>query len=233
MARFDEHDYASPPQWHSLAAQKRLDLSASVTEAMLDASKEEQESDEDGSMPLPSQDSMLIPPRLSLQSRPLPVVHPGMSTGYERVHVAEAVNVRPRPPLSRRTTKVRLQVVPAQPPVETLPAAPPAVPVYEAITNHGLPLTEEPAAGIVSSASTSSMPAGRASLPAMGTFERGQRDLAVPATCVTMSSVVVVVLTGDPGPVVVQYISLQPGVGFTAHLSAPAQNRTPFNYVIL
>jgi hypothetical protein len=43
----------------------------------------------------------------------------------------------------------------------------------------------------------------------------------------------VVVLTGHPGPVVVQYVSLDPGRGFTVHLSAPVEHTTPFNYAML
>ncbi|GER82933.1 hypothetical protein KTAU_15700 [Thermogemmatispora aurantia] len=50
---------------------------------------------------------------------------------------------------------------------------------------------------------------------------------------VSEASVVLVTLTGDPGPVVVQYVSLQPGRGFTVHLSAPTQRETPFHYVVL
>nr|BBH92443.1 hypothetical protein KTA_06420 [Thermogemmatispora argillosa] len=54
-------------------------------------------------------------------------------------------------------------------------------------------------------------------------------------SCPTISeaSVVLVTLTGDPGPVVVQYVSLQPGRGFTVHLSAPTQRETPFHYAVL
>jgi hypothetical protein len=39
-------------------------------------------------------------------------------------------------------------------------------------------------------------------------------------------------LTGNPGPVVVQYISLHPRMGFTVHLSAPVTADTPFNYAL-
>jgi hypothetical protein len=238
MARMNEHDYSPPSQWRALADQQRLDLSASVEEAMLDTSLgEELEGDElDGTIP-PKPGSTLIPPRLSLQSRSLPVARPALPASYEPSQMARVSPIVSRPApgaaverkpfLSKRTTKVRLQVVPGPRPSEILPAAP-SRPVSEAITNPGLPLVEEPAARTVSTSSASG-----AGIPAMGVFECGQRDLAVRAPVVTASSVVVVVLTGDPGPVVVQYISLQPGVGFTAHLSAPAQNRTPFNYVIL
>ena len=64
-------------------------------------------------------------------------------------------------------------------------------------------------------------------------FESGQCEVAVADVNVAVSSVVVVMLAGDPGPVVVQYVSLQPRTGFTVHLSAPAKNKTPFNYRII
>lgn len=66
-----------------------------------------------------------------------------------------------------------------------------------------------------------------------GRFEEGQSDLVVSNAAIQASSVVVVMLTGDPGPVVVQYCSLQSGTGFTVHLSAAARKQTPFNYVLL
>ncbi|WP_069803163.1 hypothetical protein [Thermogemmatispora onikobensis] len=64
-------------------------------------------------------------------------------------------------------------------------------------------------------------------------FTRGQGEAAVHCPTVSETSVVLVTLTGDPGPVVVQYVSLQPGRGFTVHLSAPTQRETPFHYVVL
>lgn len=65
-----------------------------------------------------------------------------------------------------------------------------------------------------------------------GTFEVGQGDAAVANQQIAGSSVVVVMLSSDPGPVVVQYISLRPGSGFTVHLSAPARTKATFNYVV-
>lgn len=73
----------------------------------------------------------------------------------------------------------------------------------------------------------------RKEIAGSGQFERGQCDIAVAHPHVTPSSVVVVLLTGNPGPVVVQYVSLDPGRGFTVHLSAPVERTTPFNYAIL
>jgi hypothetical protein len=66
-----------------------------------------------------------------------------------------------------------------------------------------------------------------------GTIESGQCDIPVADAHTTSMCVVNVTLTANPGPVVVQYISLQPHSGFTIHLTAPAAASTTFNYVIL
>jgi hypothetical protein len=66
-----------------------------------------------------------------------------------------------------------------------------------------------------------------------GIVEPGQSEVAVANAEVKSSSIVMVMLAGDPGPVVVQYITLRPLDGFTVHLSAPALAKTPFNYAIL
>jgi hypothetical protein len=66
-----------------------------------------------------------------------------------------------------------------------------------------------------------------------GMFECGQRDVTIVDPSITASSVVSVMLTANPGPVVVQYISLQPRIGFTVHLTAPTTMGAPFNYAIL
>jgi hypothetical protein len=66
-----------------------------------------------------------------------------------------------------------------------------------------------------------------------GVFESEQSDVMIVCSAITAASVVLVTLTSNPGPVVVQYISLQPEVGFTVHLTAPVTMRTTFNYVVL
>jgi hypothetical protein len=66
-----------------------------------------------------------------------------------------------------------------------------------------------------------------------GLFECGQRDVMISDSSVAASSVVLVILTVNPGPVVVQYVSLQPRIGFTVHLTAPATISVPFNYIVL
>ncbi|HLQ28104.1 MAG TPA: hypothetical protein VK140_02565 [Ktedonobacteraceae bacterium] len=320
MAFFDELDEEQQKQWHSRIARKRLDLSASVEEALIDSSiQEDQWADEvDDSAAVPaSKGTALVPPRLSLQSKQLPAVRPhaagaakslpNPSDGREPgatstenanilarfaqrissslaslggalqpttpaaiegkqsspksevgtpaqpvAHIAQkeravssqtassrgaitrsttevARPVESNPRLARRTTKVRLQVVPKPEATEKL--ADKAATVYEAVTNPSmpsLPIAErlEIRAGTIAHEA-------REGLSGSGVFESGQSDVAVANTLITPSSVVVVVLTGDPGPVVVQYISLQNKAGFTVHLSAPTKNTTPFNYRIM
>ena len=125
--------------------------------------------------------------------------------------------------LTRRTTKVRLQVVPKA--EETYSTEELITPLSDAATNPRLPAVDE--------AKKSAGTAVPEQISGSGTFESAQSEVAVANVHVTPSSVVVVMLAGDPGPVVVQYVSLQPKTGFTVHLSAPTKNRTPFNYRIL
>jgi len=70
------------------------------------------------------------------------------------------------------------------------------------------------------------LPGGR------GVINQGQNVVTVPNIAITERSVVTVMLTGNPGPVVVQYVALHPRMGFTVHLSAPTAASTPFNYLI-
>src|SRR5258706_310630 len=193
MNQFEEHDNQVSEQWHSLAARKRLDLSASVEEAMRDVSlqDEPEESDENDSSSMRlSQGVGLIPPRLSLQTKPLSALRPALTaeaSGSLPVELhANRVRMVPPPvvrstetahttqkyPMNRRTTKVRLQVVP--PPVEALNSEASSAPIYESNTNPGLPVVEQSAQPAVSPL----MPETRADLSGIGTFERGQCDLA-------------------------------------------------------
>lgn len=65
-----------------------------------------------------------------------------------------------------------------------------------------------------------------------GTFESGHSEVMVRNAQTAASSVVHVTLTSNPGPTLVQYVSLHPEVGFTLHLTAPATAKTTFNYVL-
>ncbi len=66
-----------------------------------------------------------------------------------------------------------------------------------------------------------------------GTFEKEQSELMVRNTHTVATSVVHITLTSNPGPTLVQYISLHPSLGFTLHLTAPVTMKTTFNYVLL
>jgi len=184
MAWSDELDGQAEQQWHSRVAQKRLDLSASVEETLLQPAQATQATEE------------------------------------------IAAPVQNKPGLARRTTKVRLQVVPK--PEETPRTEEFITPVSDGATNPGLPAADE-----TKKSAETGVAEPRVEMSGSATFESGQSEVAVVNVHMTVSSVVVVMLAGDPGPVVVQYVSFQPRTGFTVHLSAPAKNKTPFNYTIL
>src|ERR1700674_4157094 len=99
MAWSDELDGQAQQQWHSRVAQKRLDLSASVEETLLQPVQTAQATEE------------------------------------------IAAPVQNKPGLARRTTKVRLQVVPK--PEETHRTEEFIAPVSEGATNPGLPAADE------------------------------------------------------------------------------------------
>ncbi len=237
MNRPDDIDEKKQQQWQARIAQERLNLSASVEEALVDSSaNEDVDADElENAVPF-LKSTPLIPPRLSLQSKQLPAIStsvkvrtdhlPMAKTGQAVSSSLESFNtatVKQRP--SRRTTKVRLQVVPKAETSErpgTTGVTPP-----EVSTNSTMPAVEKlegPREALSSDAS--------GEMPGSQRFEKGQSEIMVANTHITASSVVVVVLTTDPGPVVVQYITLHPKVGFTVHLSATAKKPTSFNYRI-
>ncbi len=86
---------------------------------------------------------------------------------------------------------------------------------------------------VVSAADGAKVTVPQKLLAGTGMFEYGQMDVIVTSPAITGASVVIVTLTSNPGPVVVQYVSLQPHIGFTVHLTAPATAQTTFNYIIL
>jgi hypothetical protein len=73
----------------------------------------------------------------------------------------------------------------------------------------------------------------RGALSGHGYFASGQGEVTINNPYVTEHSVVLVTLTSNPGPVVVQYVSLKPQIGFTIHLTAPTTQHTSFNYILL
>jgi len=245
MSRPDDIDEKKQQQWQSRVTQERLDLSASVEEALVDASaKEDADVDADefeNDVPL-LKSTPLIPPRLSLQSKPLPAVStsvkvqtnhiPLTKTGKAVSSSLESLeSFSPVPGKQRstiRTTKVRLQVVP-KPEASERPGMTSVTGVspFEVTTNPTLTALEklevprEPLSPDVSR-----------EVSGVDRFEKGQSEIMVANTHITATSVVIVVLTADPGPVVVQYVTLHPKVGFTVHLSATAKKATSFNYRI-
>ncbi len=74
--------------------------------------------------------------------------------------------------------------------------------------------------------------ASRGILTGSGAIERGQSDVTIDNSAITASSVVLVMLTSNPGPVAVHYVSLHVLVGFTLHLTAPTTMKTAFNYML-
>lgn len=65
-----------------------------------------------------------------------------------------------------------------------------------------------------------------------GELSCGQSSVVIRNPAVRASSVVVVTLTSNPGPVAVHYVSLLPYESFTVHLTAPTTMHTRFNYLI-
>jgi len=65
-----------------------------------------------------------------------------------------------------------------------------------------------------------------------GEFSCGQSDVVVKNPAVRASSVILVTLTSNPGPVVMHYVSLLPYESFTVHLTAPTTMHARFNYMI-
>jgi hypothetical protein len=240
--------------WHSRSAKKRAELSLSIEETLADDSLEEDPfSDELEELekvvePVPGgKSTVIIPPRLSLQSKPMPVVRvqprePIKAPVVDSLATPESVEVPPpaqkKRRLAGRTTKVHLQAVPK---AEKKSDGKVSLETEKNERSTG----GEAQSGVKNNARRSSrsgvadlvegqvISTARGTLVGSGLFKPGQREVTVANATISPSSVVVVTLVGDPGPVVVKYISLQPQIGFTIHLSAQAEAETPFNYVVL
>lgn len=233
----DDNDEKKRQQWQSRVARERLNLSASVEEALIDESVQEDLEEEEFDDFVPDEKkAALIPPRLSLQSKPLPVVHtlPKARTDQLPNTTKEGVvspatefpkTAQKKRRSSLRSTKVHLQVVPKPQAIDKTASV--VLPRSDSATNPGLPVFESFDGHLAS-------PLREFSIATSGTakIEKGQSEVMIANAHIRSASVVIVVLTSDPGPVVVQYVTLQPEVGFTVHMSAPAQNLTTFNYRI-
>lgn len=187
-----------------------------------------EEEDEDAE---PLRGAALIPPRLRLQSRPLPIVRVEGSKHKTELeerwgNTAELVTAPGR--RQGRPTKVRLQAVRsgvAQEPVTE------RVPIAEMDHEEQLQFVpgEHPLVRRLESTPAS---APSSLLCGEGVIEEGQEDVTIHNQRVSAQSVVSVMLAGNPGPVVVHYVSVQPRAGFTLHMSAPVSTPTPFTYAV-
>jgi len=233
MDWLSDKDEKKQQQWQSRVARERLDLSASVEEALTEVSaQEDAESDEiEDDVPF-IRKTTLIPPRLSLQSKQMPAVSRSVRVRTDHLPLATVGAAIPRPmeapglaQSKLRTTKVRLQVVPKPEAIEK-PVVP-GVRSYEVSTNPSMPAADR----LAGSVDPRSHEVGT-EMSGSSQFEKGQSEVMVANAHITASSVVVVVLTADPGPLVVQYVTLHPQIGFTVHLSAAARKAASFNYRI-
>src|SRR5260370_7252784 len=119
MAWHSEPDEQVQQDWHSRSAKKREELSLSIEETLADnALIEDPFSDEMDESFQGSNSSMIILPRLSLQSKPMPVVRvePKEVTNVTFCATTDSVEVpqsaQKKRRLAGRTTKVHLQAVP-------------------------------------------------------------------------------------------------------------------------
>ena len=261
MTRSEQTDKQTNSQWHARFAKERLNLSASVEEELAERSLDKDPlSDDPDSTPdeidelaSGSHRTVIIPPRLSLQSREMPAVRSESAGTMPSAKVVATPDPTTRPAatpgrvqkkqrLGGRTTKVRLQAVPKSDKKLSAGTCPEKIDL-----DHGQEPVAEQQMLTVTDGSREFASAGdtvaekppvsntntRGKLSGSSIFECGQEEATVPNGLISSSSVVIVTLIGDPGPVVVHYVSLQPQIGFTVHLSAPATKQTAFNYVIL
>ena len=251
MAWSGKLDEQAQQEWDSRFAKKREELSKSVEETLANGMLAEElltdEMVESDDHVQGKNKSLVIPPKLSLQSKPIPVVRVEHKEAKKvalvdarstsgTVEVPQAAQKKQR--LAGRTTKVRLQAVPKS---EKKSGGKIAMEAdkNERSTAGGVQANVRSTAKRSSTHEADASIEGRVrsmargALSGCGVFKRGQQEVIVANTNISPTSVVVVTLVGDPGPVVIKYVSLQPQIGFTVHLSAPAEAKTPFNYVIL
>lgn len=239
-------------RWQARFARGRLGLSASVEEELANPGLNDDDfADDEGEVPFAAKEAreqpgaLIIRPRLSLQSRPLPAVHAlprpdqqTASTGAAPTlqSTGEISPVQKKKRLAGRNTRVELQAIPKQEKKagrKTVPLAQRIEGTQVAVVESAAPLkeavTESPSAVKVRQRN---VPA-REKLAGTGKVLKGHAEVTVENSHVTSASVVLVSLLSNPGKIVVHYYTLLPGYGFTVHLSDAVMADTPFNYVIL
>lgn len=239
-----EREGQAQERWWSRFARGRKNLSDSIDETMTEPIELEEEDESREESEVAAEDSknaLLIPPRLSLQSRQLPA----MPIEPERVVKPVARHTLPDLPADTkepstekrqrtgaRMTKVHLQAVSKS---EKKPVKIAQLEESKTVTDEVaevLPEQHMPAEQVFALAKLEPE-ASQEKLAGKGMILQGQAEVIIENKHITASSIVVVNLLDNPGPVVVQYYSLLPSYGFKVHLSAPAISNTAFNYVIL
>lgn len=230
----EEREKEKTQRWQERFARGRAGLSASVDEALADpvlqAAVDDDEDEADALVESEKErvvgsSSLLIPPRLSLQSKQMPSVRlasqaTGIVVPSTEIPVAPSTGAVITPTkkkrLAGRSTRVELQAVPKSEKQDKKSA------------RRTIPLTEK------RERAEQEQPAQkREKLSGSGVCSQGLSEVIVKNSHVSASSVVLVSLLSDPGPVVVKFYTLLPGYGFTLHFSAPVEVETRFNYVIL
>ena len=245
MARHSEPDELVQQDWQVRSVKKREALSRSIEETLADnALIEDPFSDEEDEAFQYSKNSMIIPPKLSLQSKPMPVVR---SESKDAISVtsrttADSVLVpktsKKKRRLAGRTTKVHLQAV-SKSEKKTEDKLAVEIRKNSVGFEHVEQMNEKNNSKPDSSSERGSVAKGKLgrgaseSLAGSGIIKQGQRDVMITNTHISSSSVVIVTLVEDPGPVVVKFITLHPQIGFSLHFSDSAEAEARFNYVIL
>lgn len=244
-------------RWQARFARGRLGLSAAVEEELANPSLHNddfEDGDEDGEVPFVAKEArareqpgaLMMRPRLSLQSRPLPVVRvlprpdqqeasTDAAPALPALQSTEGITpVQKKKRLAGRNTRVELRAIPKQEKKagkKTVPLAQrtDGAQVVESVATLKEVVTEAPSAVRVRQRDN---PA-REKLAGAGKLLKGHAEVTVENSHVTSASVVLVSLLSNPGKIVVHYFTLLPGYGFTVHFSDEVVADTPFNYVIL
>ena len=246
MAWHSTPDEAIQNEWQTRSVKKRDELSRSIEETLADSKlAEDPFTDEMEEAFESSKKSMIIPPKLSLQSKQMPVVHlksgdvSSVSSISSRITTDSVVvppNTQKKRRLAGRSTKVQLQAVPKG---EKKSRAKIAIQEEKSSIDAEGHVNENSNSRLHVSSEKSRGAKGKferplsGSLAGSGFIQHGQRDIMITNPHVSLSSVVIVTLVEDPGPVVVKYISLHPQIGFTLHFSDAAELDAGFNYIIL
>ncbi len=245
MAWHSEPDKLVQEDWQVRSAKKRDELSRSIEETLANnALIEDSFSDEVDEAFQSSKNSLIIPPKLSLQSKLMPAVRVeskdvasvSSRTSTDSVSIPPTTQKKRR--LAGRSTKVHLQAVPKMEKKSGDKTAMEEEKNSIGVDTEGhingksnIRRYNSIEKGTVAKGKMDRVVSG--SLAASGFIKQGQRDVMIKNSHVSLSSVVVVTLVEDPGPVVVKYISLHPDIGFTLHFSDSAELDARFNYVIL